>query len=186
MHQAIVDILPQRLDFYEHWLTSEGLRDGSIGLAPMTAVLGFLRTEGDAYDRVMARAGRLAAEWTFVSRPPIRRRTLSWMPRALRVRAALRAAAAIVAGISTGSRPTVRVRRQLARLVVGSSLFCAVRERHATPLCVFYVAVATETLALFGIPAQGSVERCRALGAESCIVALDVSSAALSTPARAA
>src|SRR5439155_25272548 len=38
LHQAIGDVLPQRLDFYEVWLKSEGLRDGSIGLAPMTAV----------------------------------------------------------------------------------------------------------------------------------------------------
>ena len=31
LHQAIGDILPTRLGFYENWLTSEGLRDGTLG-----------------------------------------------------------------------------------------------------------------------------------------------------------
>jgi hypothetical protein len=185
MHQAIFDLLPQRLEFYEHWLTSEGLRDGSIGLAPMTAVLGFLRTERN-YDQITSRAGQLAAEWTLASRPPLSRRTFGWMPRAFRVRAAMRAAAGMVNDISSGSAPSVRVRRQQARLVIRSSLFCSVRERHATPLCSFYLALATATLQHFGIAARGNLEGCRALGAESCVVALDCSSAAVLHPARAA
>ena len=57
LHQAIQETLPRRLDFYEHWLHSQALHDGSIGLAPMTAVLGFLRTEGEGYDQVVRRAG---------------------------------------------------------------------------------------------------------------------------------
>ena len=35
--------------FYENWLNAEGLREGTIGLAPLYAVLSFLRQEGDAY-----------------------------------------------------------------------------------------------------------------------------------------
>ena len=57
LHQAISELLPTRLDFYEHWLSSEGLRYGRIGLAPLGAVLSFLREEGEAYDRVTTRAG---------------------------------------------------------------------------------------------------------------------------------
>jgi hypothetical protein len=66
LHQAIGDVLPERLEFYEFWLSSEGLRDGSIGLAPISAVLGFLRTE-DAYQQVTTQAGRLAAARTVVA-----------------------------------------------------------------------------------------------------------------------
>jgi predicted hydrocarbon binding protein len=186
MHQAILDVLPQRIDFYENWLTSEGLLDGSIGLAPMTAVIGFLRTEGQAYDPVMARAGRLAAEWTLTSRPPLSRRTIAWMPRALRARAAMRAVAGIARDISSASSPAVRVRRQSARLIVRSSLFCAVREPHGAPLCHFYLALATETLSRFGLSAHGRVECCRAVGAESCVIALELSGAVVSDPALAA
>ena len=62
LHQAIVDILPARLEFYENWLSSAGFRKGTIGLAPIQAVLSFLRREGDAYALVVARAGEYAAE----------------------------------------------------------------------------------------------------------------------------
>jgi len=43
LHQAIADLLPTRLSFYENWLNAEGLREGTIGLAPLYAVLSFLR-----------------------------------------------------------------------------------------------------------------------------------------------
>ena len=43
--------LPDRLEFYENWLTVPGLREGTIGLAPLSAVLSFLRLEGEAYNR---------------------------------------------------------------------------------------------------------------------------------------
>ena len=59
LHQAIADILPTRLEFYENWLNVSGLREGTIGLAPLSAVLSFLRTEGEAYDLITARAGRV-------------------------------------------------------------------------------------------------------------------------------
>ena len=43
LHQGIAETLPDRLEFYENWLTVEGLREGTIGLAPLHAVLSFLR-----------------------------------------------------------------------------------------------------------------------------------------------
>ena len=53
LHQGISDILPMRLTFYESWLDAEGLREGTIGLAPLYAVLSFLRQEGDAaYEKI--------------------------------------------------------------------------------------------------------------------------------------
>ncbi len=59
LHQGIADILPTRLGFYENWLNAEGLRDGTIGLAPLYAVLSFLRQEGDSYALITTRAGRV-------------------------------------------------------------------------------------------------------------------------------
>ena len=74
LHQGIADILPTRLAFYENWLNAEGLRGGTIGLAPLYAVLSFLRQEeGDAYDLITARAGEYAAEWTVESMSPFQR-----------------------------------------------------------------------------------------------------------------
>ena len=47
LHQSIQDLLPNRIEFYENWLSTAGLREGTIGLAPLSAVLSFLRLEGE-------------------------------------------------------------------------------------------------------------------------------------------
>jgi hypothetical protein len=178
LHQAIGDVLPQRLEFYEVWLKSEGLRDGSIGLAPMSAVLGFLRTE-EAYARIVSEAGRLAAEWTIASMSPLQRRAIALLPRWLRARAALRVAAGIARHVSSASRVSARLRRRAARLDVQASLFCAVRDVQKVPLCGFYAAAAAETLGAFGLPAHARVEQCRAVDhhCATCAIALDFSGA---------
>ena len=187
LHGAIADRLPQRLEYYEHWLTPDGLRDGNIGQAPISAVLGFLRTEGAAYDEVTFRAGELAALWTVASLTPSRRRWINWLPRTWRARSALRVAAGIIRALQSSSRASTRVRRNSARVDVVSSLFCSVRETQATPLCGFYVAVAVETLRQFAIGAIGRTERCRAVGGSSCLVVLELSDAKIAQdPALAA
>ena len=65
LHQGISDLIPTRLEFYENWLNPAGMRNGKIGLAPLAAVLSFLRQEGDPYTLVTERAGEYAAQWTF-------------------------------------------------------------------------------------------------------------------------
>jgi hypothetical protein len=174
LHQAIQETLPRRLDFYEHWLHSEALQNGSIGLAPLTAVLGFLRTEGEGYNRVVERAGALAAEWTIASMPPFRRRLLGALPRPLRVRAAMRVASEIVQEVSSASQARRRVRRGGASLEVQASLFCTVRDKQSVPLCGFYASTAAETLCALGIPATGQPARCRAVDGAICMMAIEL------------
>src|SRR5690348_7026055 len=185
LHQAISDLLPQRLEFYENWLTSEGLRDGSIGLAPMTAVVGFLRTE-EAYDPVVRRAGALAAEWTVASLPAVRRRTIGWLPRWLRARAALRVAADIVRDVQRAGGARTRLRRNRASFEVRESIFCTVRSTQHEPLCGFYVAVAVGTLERFGIRAAGRIDHCRGLGADTCLTVIELADEVTAKPAMAA
>src|SRR5215212_1368303 len=96
LHQAIGDVLPNRLEFYENWLNVSGLREGTIGLAPLLAVLSFLRTEGAAYEVVTTRAGEYAADWTVSGLLPLQRRVMHALPAALRTRAALRTARALI------------------------------------------------------------------------------------------
>ena len=96
LHQAIADILPSRLEFYENWLNAHGLREGTIGLAPLSAVLSFLRSEGEAYNLITARAGEYAADWTVSSMPGLERRFIRAMPVVIRARLALRTAGALV------------------------------------------------------------------------------------------
>src|SRR2546426_7013300 len=92
LHQGIADILPTRLSFYENWLNAEGLREGTIGLAPLYAVLSFLRQEGEAYQIITTRAGEYAADWTVQSMSPMKRAFIRATPAWLRSRLLLRMA----------------------------------------------------------------------------------------------
>src|ERR1700675_3006664 len=104
LHQGIADILPTRLTFYENWLNAKGLREGTIGLAPLYAVLSFLRQEGEGYHLIMARAGDYAAEWTVESISPLERSVLKRAPAWLRIRLLLRLARRLVRSSYRGNR----------------------------------------------------------------------------------
>src|SRR5262249_38323427 len=103
LHQGIADILPTRLGFYENWLRAEGLRDGTIGLAPFYAVLSFLRQEGDAYQIITTRAGEYAAEWIVQSMSPLQRSMIKIVPIWIRRRLLLRVAGRLVRQSYRGS-----------------------------------------------------------------------------------
>ena len=187
LHQAIADQLPNRLEFYENWLSVSGLREGTIGLAPLFAVLSFLRTEGDAYNAVTAKAGEYAADWTVNNLPPLERRVIRALPTALRVRAALRTARALVRDTYPGSRAIVRMRRGTASIDLRGSLFCEVRETSVSPLCGFYAAAFARVLQSFELHADASVDECRAAGTrKGCQLSLVVSGAIAGDPAAAA
>jgi len=177
LHEAIADLLPQRLDFYEEWLDPDDMRDGAVTLAATSAVLSFLRTEGDTYRVVMDRAGTLAAEWTVASLPAWRRKLIAGLPRPLRVRGGLRMAASVARTVLHTSEVKPRVRRGKAWLEVTASLFCTVREPQRLPLCGFYAAVTVETLRRLGVPAQAHVEQCRAVTGSTCRVLVEPFSA---------
>jgi hypothetical protein len=135
-------------------------------------VIGFLRTEGQDYGRVVARAGTLAAEWTVLSLPSVTRRIQTSLPRPFRTRAATRVAATIIRDVLSTTAVKARVRRDRVRLDVRSSLFCTVRERQALPLCGFYAAVAVETLKRFNLASRAEIEECRAVSGGSCVLTL--------------
>jgi hypothetical protein len=161
LHQAIADVLPTRLEFYENWLNTVGLREGTIGLAPLSAVLSFLRTEGEAYGLITARAGQYAADWTVNSLSAFERRFIRALPAPLRVRAALRTARSLVRSTYPGSRAIIRLRRGTASVDLRGSLFCEVREGSVLPLCGFYASAIEHVLGLLGIRAAAQVSECR-------------------------
>jgi len=172
LHQGIADILPTRLTFYENWLNAEGLREGTIGLAPLFAVLSFLRQEGDAYRMITTRAGEYAADWTVQSMPPMRRAMIKAAPAWLRSRLALRLARQLVRETYQGSRAISRVRKGMARIDVRASVFCSVREPVGHPLCGFYAAAFSRMMSLFDIGARTEVVACRASGESSCVLTM--------------
>lgn len=170
LHQAIADVIPQRLEFYENWLNSHGLREGTIGLAPLLAVISFLRTEGRVYNQVVTRAGEYAADWSLASMPPLKRKMIMWLPLWFRSRAALSVASAVVRESYSGSKASSKVRKGTATVDLRGSLFCTVRENTPAPLCGFYAAVIERVLKLFQVPADASCSRCRAVGNPGCEV----------------
>ena len=187
LHQAIGDEAPTRLEFYENWLNTPGLREGTIGLAPLSAVLSFLRLEGEAYNRITERAGQYAADWTVSSMSGFERRVIGALPTRLRTRAALRTAGALVRSTYPGSRAIVRVRRGTASIDLRGSLFCEVREATDIPLCGFYAAAIARVLHHFSLRADARVHECRAASrGKGCRLNVEVRRMAAGEPAAAA
>lgn len=186
LHQAIADLLPNRLEFYENWLNVSGLREGTIGLAPLSAVLSFLRSEGPAYTLITARAGDYAADWTVNSLPALERRLIRALPAGLRIRAALRVTRTLVHSTYPGSRAIVRLKRGTASIDLRGSLFCEVRETSDSPLCGFYASAIVRVLQLFAVRADARVSECRAAGGgKGCTMSVVVDGAGVDAPAAA-
>ena len=186
LHQAIAEVLPDRLEFYENWLSVSGLREGTIGLAPLHAVLSFLRGEGEAYSQVVARAGEYAAEWTVNNLPALERRVLCTLPVRLRSRAALRTARLLIRATYPGSRAIVRVKKDSASVDLRGSLFCEVREASARPLCGFYAAAISRVLQKFSVPGEAHVDACRAASkGQGCLMSIVVRETPAGEPAPA-
>ncbi len=182
LHQAIADLLPTRLEFYENWLNVAGLREGTIGLAPLTAVLSFLRGEGHAYNLITARAGEYAAAWTFENVPAFKVRMIRALPAGLRARAALGTARALVRATYPSSRAITKVKRGVVTIKIRGSLFCEVRQTSVEPLCGFYAAAIARVLQLFDVSADARVNECRASGArQGCVVSVTLAGRASSS-----
>jgi len=174
LHQGIVDLHPTRLEFYEGWLTPSGLRDGRIGLAPLAAVLSFLRQEGEPYDLVSGRAGEYTAEWTILGLTPFHRAALRRAPPTFRARLALRVACSMVHATSTSSRAVVRWRKERATIDIRGSIFCDVRERTAHPLCEYYASAIRHLMARLDLDADVATEQCRATGEGHCVMSISM------------
>ena len=174
LHQAIADLLPTRLEFYEAWLHPTGLRDGKIGLAPLAAVLSFLRQEGEPYRLVTARAGEYAAEWSVLDMSPRRRRWIRAMPTVIRTHLVAGLTRAMIRRTYSGSRAIVKWRRGRGAIDIRGSIFCEVRDRVEQPLCEFYAAGIRRLMHLFDLEVDVDMEACRATrgGAQCQMVVL--------------
>jgi hypothetical protein len=187
LHQAIADRLPSRLEFYEHWLHPSEGGDLRIRLAPLGAVLSFLRREGQpVYDEVMALAGSYSAEWTCRGLSALERRMVGGLPSPLRARFALYLSLRLVHGTFRGSKATVRVRQQTGTVTISRSVFCTLRHAADVPMCGFYAAGVERMLQLLGVAARVSVSGCRAEGAELCTLEVALGGSLAERPAEAA
>jgi predicted hydrocarbon binding protein len=170
LHQGIADLLPTRLEFYEAWLNPAGLRDGKIGLAPLAAVLSFLRMEGEPYGLVAARAGEYTAEWTVADMPAYRRALIRAAPPRFRVYLVMREARAMIRKTYRGSRAIVRWRQGRGAVDIRGSIFCEVRDRVEQPLCEYYASGIRRLMYLFNLDVEVGTDQCRATGAGQCLM----------------
>jgi len=174
LHQGISDTIPQRLAFYESWLHAEGLRDGTIGLAPLYAVLSFLRQEGAPYETIARSAGEYAAEWTIESMGPLQRRLIKSAPAWLRPRLVLRLAKRLVRDSFRSGRLTFRLRKGVANVELRESPFCNVRDPFPNSLCGFYVAAFNRLCQLFDLTSRIDVVSCRGTGERACLMTVTI------------
>src|SRR5262245_27348426 len=172
LHQGIADLLPTRLEFYEAWLNPSGLRDGRIGLAPLAAVLSFLRQEGEPYKLIAARAGEYTAEWTVADLPAFQRAVLRAAPPRVRVHLVMRLARQMIRNTYSGSRAIVRWRQGRGAVDIRGSLFCEVRDRVEAPLCEFYASAIRRLMYLFSLDVEVGTEQCRATGGGQCLMTI--------------
>ncbi len=170
VHQAIADLLPSRLEFYESYLRPRGWREDSVNLAPISAVLSFLRHEDEGtYDEVMTRAGHYAARWVHTERPWGVRLISRLVPSWLRLRRLSDVARRNLQRSYRGTRVRTTVKRGTVAVEIHGSIFCRVRDASDTLLCRYYVALFEELLTLDGF-ALGStaIDRCRAHTGGTC------------------
>jgi hypothetical protein len=170
LHQGIADLLPTRLEFYESWLNTAGLREGRIGLAPLAAVLSFLRQEGEPYDQVSVRAGEYAAEWTDAALPPWHRALIRKAPPRLRMHLVMRVARSLIRDTYGGSQARVTWTSGCGAVDIEGSVFCGVRDRAEHPFCRFYEAAIRGLMERSGLEVDVSISACRATGGGQCVL----------------
>jgi len=163
-----------RLEFYEAWLHPSGLREGRIGLAPLAAVLSFLRLEGAPYHLIAARAGQYTAEWTFQELSPLRKRFILAMPPAIRKRMVIGVAQWMARSTYGDTNVTVKWRQWTGAVDLQASLFCEVREHVESPLCEFYASALRRLMSLCNLDADVVTEQCRGTGAARCMMSVVV------------
>ncbi len=168
LHQSIGEALPMRLEYYEHWLSPMGLKDGRAGRAPLGAVLSFLRQEGqDAYDQVMTGAGRHSAQWHHQQHArsvALLRR----LPHRVRTRLALGQCRRLLRAAFAPAVVTVSMHGGVGIVAVTGAVFCALRETWPWPTCRYFVAAIEQHLALQGLGAEVRITGCQGAGDAAC------------------
>jgi hypothetical protein len=158
LHQGIADVSPNRLEFYENWLSPTGMRDGRIGLAPLGAVLSFVhREEAPANEQIVERAGRYAADWTFDELIPLRRWMIRRLPIGMRARAALGLGKRLILATVRESRVKVDFTGSAGTIDINSALFDQLRDPATIPMRAFYASALERLLVHSGVDGEVTV-----------------------------
>jgi hypothetical protein len=123
---------------------------------------------------VTARAGQYAAQWTFDNLSPFQRSVIRALPVGLRARVAIQMTKRVMHRSDLGSRASANLRKGQGAITMRNSVFCAVREPFARPLCGYYAAALERSLTLVSVKGKVAVQSCQGVGASSCVIALSV------------
>ena len=175
LHQAIADLLPDRLDFYESYLRPRGWREDAVNLAPVTAVLSFLRHEdGEPYGAVMTHAAAYAASWWLARQSWTVRAGGPRLPAWLRLRQVGALAKRHFESSYRGTKVKVRVRGRRLELEIRGSIFCNSREHAHEAHCTYYLAFVRGLVAQVRGAHEAQIIACRAFSGDHCLVRLDI------------
>jgi hypothetical protein len=169
LHQAIAEVLPARLTFYERWLTSSSADGPDPGIASFMAMLSYLEQEGPAYQAITARAGHHAAIRSFRRLPVLKRAYLRVLPRRIRARNGIDLIVAILPTLYPEVRVELTRRRGTAFIGIDGSPFCDTRYATARQPCGFFSSAISTFLESLKLRPAVRVTRCRASGAPSCL-----------------
>jgi hypothetical protein len=169
LHQAIAEVLPERLEFYERWLTPWPA-SRVLGVASFTAMLSYLQREDGAADAVTARAGQYAAVRAFGRLNVLERAFLRTLPRRLRARRAIRILVQLLPALYPETRLDTIRRGRTVFVGIDESPFCVARGPEDRPTCSFYASTVTTFLQLLDLRPSVRISRCRSTGAKSCLL----------------
>jgi hypothetical protein len=175
LHQAIADLLPDRLDFYESYLRPRGWREDAVNLGPVNAVLSFLRHEdGEPYAAVMTRSAAYAATWWLARQPWPVRAGGPRLPTWLRLRQVGALAKRHFESSYRGTKVRARVRGRRLELEIRGSIFCSSREHAHEAHCGYYLAFVEALIEHDRAAHHAAIVACRAIGGDHCLVRLDI------------
>ena len=184
LHQGIADELPDRLEFYENWLNPQGLRNGTIGLAPLGARARIPAHGGRRVRSRDAPRGRIRGGLDVEELPPGYGGCIARVAALLRRTLAMRVARNLV------QRPTAAAARRrasggdAAKWKSAARFSAGVRGRSERPLCLFYAAAVARVLRLLEVEAAAAVTSCQAEGDRVCHVDVQLGPAARAVAAR--
>jgi hypothetical protein len=169
LHQAIAEVLPERLEFYERWLTPPPDAKG-LGVASFMAMLSFLQREEGAADAVTARAGQYAAVRALRDLHVLQRAYLRVLPRRLRARRAIRLLVRELPSLYPETQIDTIRRRGTIFVGIEESPFCIAQRPSDRPSCSFYASTITTFQQLLDVRPAVRVSRCRSAGSKSCLL----------------
>jgi hypothetical protein len=169
LHQAIGEVLPARLEFYEPWLQPPDHPDEALRIAPFGAMLSALQQEDDS-QHVIARAGQYAAIRSVEQLSALRRAGIRVLPRRIRARKAVGLIVRILPALYADARIDVTRRGGTIFIGIEGSPFCTPIGRPGRPSCHFYSNAVTTFLQLFKLSPAVRVSRCRESGTPSCLL----------------